>query len=254
MKRIIFIFSLLFSTSVFAVCNPFNAGMVLTATALNSAIASPCVNAGTIDGSPIGLVTPAAVKGTTGTFNIVQAGSGATGLIIQPLVSATQVGIYGAGITPSNTNYALTIGAAGNSAINGPTISSLNVGGSIIASATASGVAVTGTLSSTGQTTASGGLATSVSPEVAAATYTQLTTDTDLLVNFAGTVTLTLLNPATYPGRYLTIRTYQAQLVNSASANVSVNGVVGSSILAATAGKWARLKSDGVNWEIITNN
>lgn len=95
---------------------------------------------------------------------------------------------------------------------------------------------------------------TTVTPEITAAAYTQLVTDYDLLVNFAGTVTLTLLNPASYAGRHLTIRTYQAQTVNSASANISINGVVGSAILFAAVGKWAVLKSDGVNWEVLINN
>lgn len=98
------------------------------------------------------------------------------------------------------------------------------------------------------------GFATSVSAEVAAATYTVTDNDADLYINFAGTVTLTLPAAASYAGRYLSIRTYQAQLVNSASANVSVNGVVGSAILAAVAGKWATLKSDGTNWEVLLNN
>lgn len=94
----------------------------------------------------------------------------------------------------------------------------------------------------------------SVTPDITVAAYTQLTTDYDLFVNFAGTVTLTLLNPALYPGRHLTIRTYQAQLVNSATANISLNGVLSSAILVATVGKWVVLKSDGVIWEVLTNN
>jgi hypothetical protein len=93
-----------------------------------------------------------------------------------------------------------------------------------------------------------------VTPEITTATYTQLETDSDLFVNYAGTSTITLLSAAAYVGRYLTIRTYQAQTVVSASANVSTNGVVGTSILAATAGKWATLKSDGTNWEVLSNN
>ena len=95
---------------------------------------------------------------------------------------------------------------------------------------------------------------TTVTPEIVAATYAQLTTDYDLLVNFAGTVTLTLLDPTLHAGRHLTIRTYQAQLVNSATANVTINGVLGSAILAAAVGKWVVMKSDGVHWEVLTNN
>ena len=91
---------------------------------------------------------------------------------------------------------------------------------------------------------------------VTAATDPVLTTDYTLTFNFAGTVTETLLNPVTYPGRILKVRTITANTVVSASANVVplAGGAAGTAILAATAGKWATLQSDGTNWQIIESN
>jgi hypothetical protein len=88
------------------------------------------------------------------------------------------------------------------------------------------------------------------------ATYTVLDSDCDLIANRAGTVTYTLPAPASYLGRTLFIRTIQNQTAVSASANVVplAGGAAGTAILAATAGKYARLKSDGTNWLITEAN
>jgi hypothetical protein len=90
---------------------------------------------------------------------------------------------------------------------------------------------------------------------VTAATYT-VTTATWIIVNFNGTCTLTLPNPALFPGRCITIKTIQAQLVSSASSNVEPIGSAtpGTAILAATVGKWARLVSDGIDWIVMEGN
>lgn len=82
------------------------------------------------------------------------------------------------------------------------------------------------------------------------ATYTVLATDSSIIANFAGTVTLTLPAPASYPGKTLRVKTVQAQTVVSASANVVpiAGGSAATAILPATAGAWAILQSDGTNW------
>jgi hypothetical protein len=84
-----------------------------------------------------------------------------------------------------------------------------------------------------------------------AATYTVLDSDYYLLANFAGTVTYTL--PTATAGRQLLVRTITANTVVSASANVVplAGGAAGTAILAATAGTWALLVSDGTNWEVM---
>ncbi len=102
--------------------------------------------------------------------------------------------------------------------------------------------------------------------DVTTATYTVLDTDQNLRVNYAGTVTLTLpaLSPQTVAlalaGRPLRVRTITANTVVSASSNVVplAGGAAGTAILAATAGKWARLYADGANatpnWNIVESN
>jgi hypothetical protein len=74
------------------------------------------------------------------------------------------------------------------------------------------------------------------------------------LVNKAGSTCVVTLQPAVnFPGKEVTYITYQAQLLNSASANVVqlAGGAATNAILPATAGKWARLKSNGTNWVIV---
>jgi len=90
---------------------------------------------------------------------------------------------------------------------------------------------------------------------VTTATYTVLITDTNLIVNYAGTCTVTLPNPA-FAFRRLTFRTIQNQGVNSSGLNVtSLAGVAGgSTILTNTAGKWATIISDGTAWQIQQAN
>lgn len=87
--------------------------------------------------------------------------------------------------------------------------------------------------------------------------YTVIATDIDLIINdAAATCTLTLLSAAAFPGRVLTIRTINAQAVVSNASNVVplIGGAAGTALLAATAGKWGKLKSDGTNWLVMEGN
>ena len=92
--------------------------------------------------------------------------------------------------------------------------------------------------------------------ENTAATYTVLASDINITMNRAGTVTITLPTASTSLGRELWLRTIQAQTVVSATSNVVplVGGAAATGILAATAGKWAKLVSDGVDWETVASN
>jgi len=81
--------------------------------------------------------------------------------------------------------------------------------------------------------------------------------DTYLIANKAGTITLTF--PAASGanvGKVYVIKTIQAQTVVSATSNVcpSDSATPGTAILAATAGKFAKLVSDGTNWIIMDSN
>lgn len=91
---------------------------------------------------------------------------------------------------------------------------------------------------------------------ITATSYTQLVGDSTVIVNAGGTSTFTLLAAASYPGKRLRILTIAAQTVVSASSNVTpcTSGTAGTAILAATAGKFAELESDGTNWRITACN
>jgi hypothetical protein len=88
------------------------------------------------------------------------------------------------------------------------------------------------------------------------ANYTLTSLDQTLTFNGAGSLTLTLQAASNFPSRVLTVRTIANQTVVSASSNVVplAGGAAGTAILAATAGKWATLQSDGTNWIIMASN
>lgn len=87
-------------------------------------------------------------------------------------------------------------------------------------------------------------------------TYSVTGSDSALIVNRGATVTLTLLAAADVPGRSLLVKTIAAHTVVSATSNVVplAGGAAGTAILAATAGKWAELRSDGSVWHIMAAN
>ncbi len=93
-------------------------------------------------------------------------------------------------------------------------------------------------------------------PIYKAADFTVAPTDRYLLNGKGGSGCVVTLPPAAnYPGRPITIMNWQAQTVTSASANVlPPTGGVGTAILAATAGKWATLVSDGAYWLVMGYN
>jgi hypothetical protein len=81
--------------------------------------------------------------------------------------------------------------------------------------------------------------------------YTVAAADMEIICNRAATVTLTLPTPAVWTDRELIIKTIQTQAVNSAGApNVQpiADTTLTNSILPATDGAWARLRSDGTSW------
>jgi len=109
--------------------------------------------------------------------------------------------------------------------------------------------------SMSGGWTLAGGIAHPV-PLTKTANYTVLDADYSLIFNGAGSLTVTLPSAASYVGRILKLKTIAAQTVVSASSNVSplTSATPGTAILAATAGKWAELQSDGTNWIAIGGN
>jgi len=89
--------------------------------------------------------------------------------------------------------------------------------------------------------------------QVVGAAYTVTNVDSAIFANFAGVVTLTLESAALNPGKELPVRTITANTVVSATANVvpRAGGGAGTAILAAVAGNWALLQSDGTNWQLM---
>lgn len=133
----------------------------------------------------------------------------------------------------------VTAGSTISSGVGAITGTSLDVGSGVIATTT--------TVSSGSQIL---GIATKTND------YVVTTSDYSIICNKGSTLTLTLLSAASNTGRTLLVRTIQAFTVVSASANVVplAGGAAGTAILAATAGKWALLQSDGSNWQIMAAN
>ena len=77
--------------------------------------------------------------------------------------------------------------------------------------------------------------------------------ETRVICNGSGSITVTLPDPTRYSGPDLHIKTIAAFTVVSASANVIplAGGAAGTAILAATAGKWATLQTNGTAREIV---
>lgn len=93
-------------------------------------------------------------------------------------------------------------------------------------------------------------------PKTLTSNYTVLVTDAALIFNATVTATLTMPSPATVIGHMLTVKTVAAQAVVSSATVVAPLTATspGTAILAATAGKWAQLRSDGANWIVMMAN
>jgi len=93
-------------------------------------------------------------------------------------------------------------------------------------------------------------------PNTQTGNYTVATTDSSLIFNGAGSITVTLPAASSFTGRWLNMKTIANQTVISNASNVVplAGGAAGTAILPATAGKWAALQSDGTNWIIMAGN
>ena len=202
------------------------------------------------------------------------------------ILGSSYAGAIGWGIDFSNltiTNYAFkspNFNVSGAGAINASTIiSSGSVAGLVTGPRSGSGnsyqwynptgvslVLTNGasdliTLADSGDITTIGSikgtvLATS-SPTTITNNYTVGSGDSDITCNGSASITLTLPSASANPGRIIWLRNIAAFTVVSASSNVIplAGGAAGTAIMAATAGKWVRLKSDGSsNWIITAGN
>ena len=80
--------------------------------------------------------------------------------------------------------------------------------------------------------------------------------ENEVICNGGASITVTLPAASAWIGRRVRIKTRAAYTVISASSNVKPldTDTAGTAILAATAGKWAELVSDGSNWVIMAGN
>ena len=95
-----------------------------------------------------------------------------------------------------------------------------------------------------------------VAPVTKTASFTLGSNENEVICNGTATITVTLPAASSWVGRKVRIKTVAAFTVVSASSNVVplAGGAAGTAILAATAGKYAELVSDGSNWVIMAGN
>ncbi len=112
-----------------------------------------------------------------------------------------------------------------------------------------------GTTTNLSKLSVAGPIALQSPSTVNAATYSVAVTDSSLRFTTTNN-TLTLPSAASFPGRILYLNTITANSVTSAASNVIPLGsnTAGTAILAATAGKFAMLQSNGTNWITMLAN
>ena len=112
-----------------------------------------------------------------------------------------------------------------------------------------------GTATSTTLLTVNGPIALKAPSTVNASTYTVSSTDSSLRFTTTN-CTVTLPTASSFTGRIIYMNTITANSVDSASSNVIPLGsnTAGTAILAATAGKFTMLQSDGSNWITMMSN
>jgi len=112
-----------------------------------------------------------------------------------------------------------------------------------------------GTAANLSRLSVAGPIALQPPSTVNAATYTVAITDSSLRFTTTNN-TLTLPAAASFPGRILYLNTITANSVTSAASDVIPLGsnTPGTAILAATAGKFAMLQSNGTSWITMMSN
>jgi len=115
--------------------------------------------------------------------------------------------------------------------------------------------ACAGTTSAPTTLTVAGPMSLQKPSTISAATYTVSTLDSTLIFTTTNN-TLTLPAAASFPGRILRLKNITANSVTSASSNVVPLGsaTAGTAILAATAGKFSMLQSNGTSWITMMAN
>lgn len=86
--------------------------------------------------------------------------------------------------------------------------------------------------------------------------YAVTNADVTVIINRASPTTIVLPFGYLFPGRRIRVVTRQAQTVVSSQGNITpiIGGAATTAILAATAGKWVDLESDGTYWLVTAGN
>ena len=95
-----------------------------------------------------------------------------------------------------------------------------------------------------------------VAPVTKTGNFTLGANENEIICNGTASITVTLPAASSWVGRRVRIKTRAAFTVVSAASDVKPidTDTAGTAILAATAGKWAELVSDGTNWVIMAGN
>ena len=198
----------------------------------------------------------AAVTDETGTGALVFATgptitlANATGLPVSTGISGLGTNVASFLATPTSANLlAAVTDETGSGALVFGTAPTL--GSPVISGGSIDNTPIGATTANTGKFTT---LATNIVTN-ANATYTVLATDNTIIQTTTGS-TYTLPAASSFTGRRLHIVTQFAGAVISASSNVIpiAGGAAGTAILAATAGKFALIQSNGTNWVIVASN
>ena len=95
-----------------------------------------------------------------------------------------------------------------------------------------------------------------VAPVTKTGNFTLGANENEVICNGSASITVTLPDASAWVCRRIRIKTVAAFTVVSASSNVVplAGGSAGTSILSATAGKFAEMVSDGTNWIVMAGN
>jgi hypothetical protein len=165
---------------------------------------------------------------------------------------------WGGGISAVSLNAAETFSAGHNGQnikfFTVPVGTTSNV---LAATVQASGGLSVGTLTDPGIGTVISNCVATAAPITLTGTSGTITNlQSSVIFNASGAFTVTLPSAASFTGRWLYLKNIAAQTITSASSNVVpiTSATAGTAILAATAGKYAVLQSDGTNWITMVAN
>lgn len=246
------------------------------ATLTNKTLTSPVISGGTINNASIGATTASSIRGTTlVTTDTTASTSPTTGSVRLSGGLGVNGPIYGNSAIYSYDTLGSSAVLGATAGANAITFQAFPAAGNFFDSNTTGGnqpfyirtggtsvvnimPGLTQMVSINQSGTVFSGYLSTPSPATKTGTSSTVSaSDSSIIYNGSAAHVTTLPAAASYPGRWLTVKTISALgAVTSASSNVVplAGGAAGTAFLAATAGKWATLQSDGSNWIIMASN